>query len=49
MTKSVAVQHAKDKIRANSVHPGIMPSPGRSLFVVRQAYTRTRLFYCVAA
>jgi NAD(P)-dependent dehydrogenase (short-subunit alcohol dehydrogenase family) len=25
MTKSVAVQHAKDKIRANSVHPGIMP------------------------
>jgi 3(or 17)beta-hydroxysteroid dehydrogenase len=25
MTKSVAVQHAKDKIRVNSVHPGIMP------------------------
>jgi NAD(P)-dependent dehydrogenase (short-subunit alcohol dehydrogenase family) len=25
MTKTVAVQHAKDKIRANSVHPGIMP------------------------
>jgi NAD(P)-dependent dehydrogenase (short-subunit alcohol dehydrogenase family) len=25
MTKSVAVQHAKDKIRANSVHPGVMP------------------------
>jgi len=25
MTKSVAVQHARDKIRANSVHPGIMP------------------------
>jgi len=25
MTKSVAVQPAKDKIRANSVHPGIMP------------------------
>ena len=25
MTKSVAVQHAKDKIRCNSVHPGIMP------------------------
>jgi 3(or 17)beta-hydroxysteroid dehydrogenase len=25
MTKSVAVQHAKDRIRANSVHPGIMP------------------------
>jgi 3(or 17)beta-hydroxysteroid dehydrogenase len=25
MTKSVAVQHAKDDIRANSVHPGIMP------------------------
>jgi 3(or 17)beta-hydroxysteroid dehydrogenase len=25
MTKSVAVQHAKDKIRANSVHPDIMP------------------------
>src|SRR5438132_7222401 len=24
MTKSVAVQHAKDKIRANSVHPGII-------------------------
>jgi 3(or 17)beta-hydroxysteroid dehydrogenase len=25
MTKSVAVQHAKGNIRANSVHPGIMP------------------------
>jgi 3(or 17)beta-hydroxysteroid dehydrogenase len=25
MTKSVAVQHARDGIRANSVHPGIMP------------------------
>jgi NAD(P)-dependent dehydrogenase (short-subunit alcohol dehydrogenase family) len=25
MTKSVAVQHAKDNIRANSVHPGVMP------------------------
>jgi NAD(P)-dependent dehydrogenase (short-subunit alcohol dehydrogenase family) len=25
MTKWVAVQHAKDKIRANSVHPGIIP------------------------
>ena len=26
MTKSVGVQHAKDGIRANSVHPGIMPA-----------------------
>ena len=26
MTKSVAVQHARDNIRANSVHPGIMPA-----------------------
>ena len=26
MTKSVAVQHATDNIRANSVHPGIMPA-----------------------
>ncbi|MGE0226657.1 MAG: glucose 1-dehydrogenase [Acetobacteraceae bacterium] len=25
MTKSVAVQHAQDGIRANSVHPGLMP------------------------
>ena len=25
MTKSTAVQHARDGIRANSVHPGIMP------------------------
>ena len=25
MTKWVAVQHAKDNVRANSVHPGIMP------------------------
>ena len=25
MTKSVAVQHARHKIRANSVHPGMMP------------------------
>ena len=25
MTKSTAVQHGVDKIRANSVHPGIMP------------------------
>lgn len=26
MTKSVAIQHAKDGIRCNSVHPGIMPA-----------------------
>ncbi|MSO76547.1 MAG: glucose 1-dehydrogenase [Alphaproteobacteria bacterium] len=26
MTKSVAVQHARHKIRANSVHPGMMPA-----------------------
>src|SRR6478735_9633789 len=26
MTKSTAVQHAKDGIRANSVHPGVMPA-----------------------
>ena len=26
MTKSVAVQHAKDNIRCNSVHPGVMPA-----------------------
>ena len=26
MTKSVAVQHAADNIRANSVHPGMMPA-----------------------
>lgn len=26
MTKSVAVQHAVDNIRANSVHPGMMPA-----------------------
>jgi NAD(P)-dependent dehydrogenase (short-subunit alcohol dehydrogenase family) len=26
MTKSTAVQHARDKIRANSVHPGMMPA-----------------------
>ena len=26
MTKAVAVQHAKDNIRANSVHPGVMPA-----------------------
>ena len=26
MTKSVAVQHAKDNVRCNSVHPGIMPA-----------------------
>jgi NAD(P)-dependent dehydrogenase (short-subunit alcohol dehydrogenase family) len=25
MTKSVAVQHARDGVRANSVHPGVMP------------------------
>src|SRR5262252_6371977 len=33
MTKWVAVQHGKDNIRANSVHPGIMPpmrTPGRT-------------------
>lgn len=26
MTKSTAVQHAKDRIRCNSVHPGLMPA-----------------------
>jgi NAD(P)-dependent dehydrogenase (short-subunit alcohol dehydrogenase family) len=25
MTKSIVVRHVKDKIHANSVHPGIMP------------------------
>jgi NAD(P)-dependent dehydrogenase (short-subunit alcohol dehydrogenase family) len=25
MTKSAAVQHARDGIRVNSVHPGVMP------------------------
>ena len=25
MTKSAAVQHAKDGIRVNSVHPGVLP------------------------
>ena len=25
LTKSMAVQHARDNIRVNSVHPGLMP------------------------
>jgi NAD(P)-dependent dehydrogenase (short-subunit alcohol dehydrogenase family) len=31
MTKAAAVQHAKDGIRVNSVHPGIMPPMGTSV------------------
>ena len=27
MTKSVAVQYAKDRIRVNSMHPGIVTTP----------------------
>jgi len=38
MTKSVAVQHAREKIRVNSVHPGVMPpmrTSGRTADPVR--------------
>jgi NAD(P)-dependent dehydrogenase (short-subunit alcohol dehydrogenase family) len=43
MTKSVAVQHAKDKIRANSVHPGIMPPMRTSRRKQRPWRRRARL------
>jgi NAD(P)-dependent dehydrogenase (short-subunit alcohol dehydrogenase family) len=42
MTKSAAVQHAKDGIRVNSVHPGIMP-PMRTSRVTANAEQRQRM------
>ena len=44
MPKSVAVQHAKDEIRANSVHPGVMP-PMRTSGRTADPAIR-RLFLC---
>lgn len=42
MTKSAAVQHAKDGIRVNSVHPGVMPPMGTSRGTADPA-TRARM------
>jgi NAD(P)-dependent dehydrogenase (short-subunit alcohol dehydrogenase family) len=42
MTKSAAVQHAKDGIRVNSVHPGVMP-PMRTSRVTANAEQRQRM------
>jgi NAD(P)-dependent dehydrogenase (short-subunit alcohol dehydrogenase family) len=42
MTKSAAVQYAKDGIRVNSVHPGVMP-PMRSSRVAANAEQRQRM------
>jgi NAD(P)-dependent dehydrogenase (short-subunit alcohol dehydrogenase family) len=42
MTKSAAVQHAKDGIRVNSVHPGVMP-PMRTSRVTANANQRQRM------
>jgi len=42
MTKSAAVQHAKDAIRVNSVHPGIMP-PMRGSTVTADPATLARM------
>jgi NAD(P)-dependent dehydrogenase (short-subunit alcohol dehydrogenase family) len=42
MTKSAAVQYAKDGIRVNSVHPGVMP-PMRTSRVAANAEQRQRM------
>jgi 3(or 17)beta-hydroxysteroid dehydrogenase len=42
MTKSAAVQHAKDGIRVNSVHPGVMP-PMRTSRVTANVEQRQRM------
>ena len=42
MTKSAAVQYAKDNIRVNSVHPGVMP-PMRTSRVTANAEQRQRM------
>ena len=42
MTKSAAVQHARDRIRVNSVHPGIMP-PMRTSVTAADPALRAKL------
>ena len=42
MTKSTAVQNAKDGIRVNSVHPGVMP-PMRTAVITAQPETRAKM------
>ena len=41
-TKSTAIQYAKDGIRANSVHPGIIDTPMTAPNLMADATTRTR-------
>jgi len=43
MMKSVAVQHASDNIRANSVHPGMMPAMRTSGRTADPAFREKRL------
>jgi NAD(P)-dependent dehydrogenase (short-subunit alcohol dehydrogenase family) len=46
MTKSAAVQYARDGIRVNSVHPGVMP-PMRTSKVSADPAWRTKMLAAV--
>ena len=42
-TKSTAIQHARDAIRANSVHPGTIETPMTAHLLSQEAYRQNRM------
>jgi NAD(P)-dependent dehydrogenase (short-subunit alcohol dehydrogenase family) len=42
-TKSTAIQHAKEGIRANSIHPGTIETPMTAEMLADEAYRQERM------